>query len=167
MTNGKNKGNAFERKTANAFSERFKDHTGIDKSFRRNADSGSFFGGGNKTRTETHDTEKATFGDIICPSSFKFTIECKHYKTAPALAAMIKQEHGLYDKWIEQAASDAQKGGTEPLLIVKFNNVPEFVVISNKFRHVRHFAVYQDYIFAALDDFLKEPDEFFFDAVAA
>lgn len=161
-TNSKNKGNTFERKTANILSERFAPYTGIEKSFRRNADSGSFFGGSNKSRAETHDTDKASFGDIIAPKNFKFTIECKHYKTAPAMAAMIKQEYALYDKWIEQAENDAEKGDTEPMIIIKFNNVPEFVILSNKFSHMNHFARYKEYILVSLEDCLKEPDEFFF-----
>lgn len=163
-TNSKNKGNTFERKTANTLSERFAAHTGIEKSFRRNPDSGSFFGGGNKGRADTHDTDKASFGDIIAPKDFKFTIECKHYKTAPAMAAMIKQEYALYDKWIEQAENDASKGGTDSMIIVKFNNVPEFVILSNKFSHLRHFAVYKNYVLVSLEDCLKEPNEFFFNA---
>ncbi len=43
--NGKQKGNGFERKIANILSERFKEHTGLEQAFRRNIDSGSFFGG--------------------------------------------------------------------------------------------------------------------------
>ena len=45
--NGKQKGNRFERDIANMFSERFATYTGIEKAFRRNPDSGSFFGGSN------------------------------------------------------------------------------------------------------------------------
>ena len=46
--NGKAKGNSYERKIANLLSARFKDYTGIDQSFRRNPDSGSYFGGQNQ-----------------------------------------------------------------------------------------------------------------------
>lgn len=163
-TNSKNKGNTFERKIANALCERFAAYTGIEKSFRRNPDSGSFFGGGNKSRAETHDTDKASFGDIIAPKDFKFTIECKHYKTAPAMAAMIKQEYAIYDKWIEQAENDASKGDTDMLLIVKFNNVPEFVIVDKKFSHLPNFGVYKGYVLVALEEILKEQDDFFFSA---
>lgn len=158
----KNKGNTFERKTANLLSEHFAPFTGIEKSFRRNPDSGSFFGGGNKGRADTHDTEKATFGDIITPSNFRFTVECKHYKTPPSMSSLIKQEYALFDKWIEQAENDAQKGGTESLIIIKFNNVPEFCVLSNKFTHLKNFGVYKEYILVALEELLKEPNDFFF-----
>lgn len=158
----KNKGNTFERKTANRLSEHFAPHTGIEKSFRRNPDSGSFFGGGNQFRAQTHDTEKASFGDIIAPSNFKFTVECKHYKTPPSLGAMIKQEYSLYDKWIEQAENDAIKGETEVLIIIKFNNVPEFCLVSKKFDHLDNFGVYKDYLMVSLDTILKEPYDFFF-----
>jgi hypothetical protein len=75
--NGKTKGNAFERKIANLLSDRFKDYLGVEKGFRRNPDSGSFFGGKNVARVDQYSQDYAIFGDLICPKEFnKSTDDC-------------------------------------------------------------------------------------------
>jgi hypothetical protein len=165
--NSKNKGNTFERKVSNLLSDRFLDITGIAKSFRRNADSGSFFGGGNKTRTETHDTSKATFGDIIVPEGFAFSIECKHYKDPPSFSSLVKQEVAALDKWITQAEQDGESSGKLPCIIVKYNNVPEVVLIKNLFGSLTPIARYKTYHIVPLADFLAQEDVWFFPTSSA
>jgi len=128
--NGKQKGNSFERKIANLLSDRFKEHTGIESSFRRNPDSGSFFGGSNHSRTEKYDTEFAIFGDLICPKSFAYSVECKHYKTAPTFQSVIGGEVKQWDTWIAQAEQDAVKSNKKMLLLIKYNNVEELVFVN-------------------------------------
>lgn len=129
-TNGKNKGNTFERKIANILSDRFKDYLKIEKGFRRNPDSGSFFGGSNESRTEIYDSDFAIFGDLICPKSFKFSIECKHYKSAPSFQSFITKEVKEWDQWIKQAEQDSRKSNKEMFLLVKYNNVEEIVFLN-------------------------------------
>jgi len=129
--NGKQKGNNFERKVANLLSDRFKEHLGIEKGWRRNPDSGSFFGGQNQTRTETYGTEFAIFGDLICPKAFLYSIECKHYKTAPSFQSIMNGEVKQWDTWIEQAEQDAKKADKKMLLLVKYNNVDELVFVDD------------------------------------
>lgn len=129
--NGKQKGNNFERKVANLLSDRFKEHLGIEKGWRRNPDSGSFFGGQNQTRTETYGTEFAIFGDLICPKAFLYSIECKHYKTAPSFQSIMNGEVKQWDTWIEQAEQDAKKAEKKMLLLVKYNNVDELVFVDD------------------------------------
>lgn len=160
--NSKNKGNTFERKIANLLSDRFLEVTGIPKSFRRNADSGSFFGGANKARTETHDLSKASFGDIITPEEFAFSIECKHYKDPPSFSSLIKQEVAALDKWITQAEQDAESSGKLPAIIVKYNNVPEVVLLREAFGSIVPVAHYKAYQIIALTDFLDQEDGWFF-----
>lgn len=160
--NSKNKGNTFERKIANLLSDRFLEVTGIPKSFRRNADSGSFFGGTNKARTETHDLSKASFGDIITPEEFAFSIECKHYKDPPSFASMVKQEVAALDKWITQAEQDAESSGKLPAIIVKYNNVPEVVLLRAAFGSIVPVARYKTYEIITLTDFLAQEDVWFF-----
>lgn len=158
----KSKGNSFERKVADALSKRFKPRTGIDKAFRRNIDSGSFFGGSNQTRVATHDTSKATFGDIICPDGFKFSIECKHYKAAPSFALILKQDCKEWDKWIMQASQDAVSSGKEMLLVIKYNNVDMFVLVKNT-HGLPHSMRYKEYFVLTLDSFLTLDDSVFFE----
>ncbi len=130
--NGKNKGNTFERKMANMLSERFESLLKIEKGFRRNADSGSYFGGSNTYRVAQHDLDHACFGDLMCPNNFKYSIECKHYKSAPSFQSVFAKDVSQWDTWIAQAEQDATNANKLPLLIIKYNNVPEFVFVKNK-----------------------------------
>lgn len=159
--NGKNKGNTFERKIANALSDRFKEYLKIDKGFRRNSDSGSYFGGANVIRTQQHDLDNACFGDIMCPKNFIYSIECKHYKTAPSFQSIVNKEVTQWDTWIKQAEQDADSSKKLPLLIIKYNNVPEFVLVKNKLV-VDEILKYKDYYSYTLSTLISHPDADFF-----
>jgi hypothetical protein len=162
--NSKAKGNTFERKISNLFSDRFAEHLGITKGFRRASDSGSFFGGTNKARTETHDLSKATFGDIITPDTFAYSIECKHYKTPPSFASIMKQDYKQLNDWLSQAEQDATACGKRVLVIMKFNNVEEVAVISHDDPLVNGNASvrYGSYVFVPLSKFLAGDTGLFF-----
>lgn len=151
--NSKNKGNSFERKIANLLSLTFKDHLGIEQGFRRNPDSGSFFGGTNKFRTQTHDLDHAIFGDLICPDAFKFTVECKHYKSPPTFKSFINGEVSQWDKWLEQAADDAKAANKSAMLIIKYNQVDELVFVTESFPLTSPFS-YNGYNAYKLSDVL-------------
>lgn len=129
--NGKNKGNIFERKISNLLSDKFKDHLGLEKGFRKNPGSGSFFGGRNQSRTETYGTESAVFGDLICPSSFTYSVECKHYKSPPSFQSIISGDVKQWDIWLAQAEQDSKKAEKKMLLVVKYNNVDELVFVND------------------------------------
>ncbi len=161
MTLSKQKGNSFERKIANLFSETFEKHTGISNAFRRNIDSGSFFGAKNQKRIETHLTDNACFGDIMTPDSFKFSIECKHYKTPPSFSALVKQEFKLFDTWIAQAKQDAANAEKAMLVVIKFNNVPEFVIVEGADGEA--FATYKGNSLISMDEWLKRDITYFFE----
>lgn len=160
--NGKNKGNTFERKIANLLSNRFAEHTGLESAFRRNPDSGSFFGGQNQSRTETYDTEYAVFGDLICPRTFDFSIECKNYKTPPSFSSIIKQDCKQIDQWINQASQDALNAKKRMALIIKYNNVSEIVVLPELFGTLKPIINYKEYYIVSLDDFLDQTNDNFF-----
>lgn len=161
--NGKNKGGTFERKIANMLSARFELVTGLKQSFRRNADSGAFFGGSNKKRTATHDLDTANFGDLICPKSFKFSIECKFYKTGPTFSALVKGKLPQWDTWIKQATQDATESKKQMMLIIKYNNVDEVVALNFTLPNQQPFMIYENVFLYRLSDVLLQPDEFFLD----
>lgn len=160
--NSKDKGNSFERKMANLLSERFKEATGLEQAFRRNIDSGSFFGGSNQRRTQTHNVENAVFGDINCPSNFKFTLECKHYKEAPSFKAIMKQDVKAWDLWISQAQQDAKNAGKSMALIIKYNGVDEIVILEKLPESLSSVILYKSYYVVQLVDFLGLDDSSFF-----
>ena len=160
--NSKTKGNNFERKIANVLSARFEIYTGKEKSFRRSQDSGSFFGGSNQYRKETHDLDNATFGDIVTPSKFIFTVECKHYKDAPTMNSLVLQNCKMFDEWISQAEQDSTNSGKKFIIIAKFNNVAEIVIINELFGTLSSVINYKNYFVVNMEDFLKQNDEYFF-----
>lgn len=160
--NGKNKGNTFERKISNMLSARFESVTGIKTAFRRNPDSGSFFGGTNKVRTDTHDLSHANFGDLICPESFKFSVECKHYKTGPSFASIVKSKVTQWDLWIGQATQDAASSNKEMMLIIKYNGVDELVFLEQRLTNLTPILLYKNVFGYRLEDFLSMSDDTFF-----
>lgn len=159
-TNGKQKGNAFERKIANYLSERFKEYTGVEKSFQRSASSGAFFGGKNQSRVEQYSEELHNFGDILCPESFKYVIEAKFYKTPFSINSIIMQSSKQLDDWIEQSEQDASNASRESLLVIKYNNTTPFVLVKEG-RGDEVFR-YKDYYAYNIDTFFSEKDESFF-----
>ena len=161
--NGKSKGNNFERKMANLLSERFAEYLGIEKGFRRNQDSGSYFGGSNSQRTQTHSMDYAVFGDLICPKAFKFSIECKHYKTAPSLQSILDQNVKEWNTWLGQAQQDADNSNKKLALIVKYNKIEELVFLSDTIVNYEQAFKYNSYSIYKLKTFLEQPNEFFFE----
>ena len=161
--NGKQKGNRFERDIANMFSERFSAYTGIESGFRRNPDSGSFFGGKNVARSETHDTDWAVYGDLICPRNFNFTVECKHYKTPPTLNDILKQEVTEWDTWIAQARQDAKACDKKMLIVIKYNRTQTLTITEKDTIKSTVPAInYKDLEIHTLEEVLQESDPFFF-----
>lgn len=161
--NGKAKGNSYERSVSNKLSERFAAYTGIEKSFRRSSDSGSFFGASNQKRIAQYDTSKATFGDIITPDNFRFSIECKNYKTAPTFKSIMNGSVKQWDDWLKQASQDAVNSSKDLLLIVKYNNVEEFVFIKEYLCTENIFLTYNGYSLIKLNNLLLLADQWFFD----
>ena len=161
--NGKQKGNTFERDIANMFSERFAAHTGIEKSFRRNPDSGSFFGGTNIGRKDIYDTDWAIYGDLICPRDFGFTVECKHYKSPPTMNAILKGEVTEWDKWIEQARQDAKACDKKMLIVIKYNRTQTLTITEQDTILATIPTInYKDLEVHTLEDALQESNPFFF-----
>ena len=158
--NGKSKGSAFERKIANLLSARFEAALGVKNGFRRNPDSGSFFGGSNKSRTESYSMDYAVFGDLICPRNFTYSVECKHYKSPPSFQSVIKHTVTQWDGWLSQATQDAVSSNKAMVLIIKYNNV-DIMVFLNSPLDGKYHTKYKDYYIHLLDDWLAQPDAHF------
>lgn len=160
--NSKNKGNSYERKISNILSNKFKEFLNEEKGFRRNPDSGSYFGGSNSKKISTHNLDYAVFGDIICPKNFKYSLECKHYKTPPTFKAIISNKVTQWDTWIKQARLDAQSSGRLPLIIVKYNNVDDIAIVDNAIVELQEVFRYNSSYVYKLDDILKLENSHFF-----
>lgn len=160
--NGKQKGNRFEREVSNTLSKRFEQFSGIPNSFYRNANSGSFFGGTNKQRKETHNTEFAVYGDITCPKSFNYVIECKNYKDPPSLSSILNQDVKQWDDWLLQARQDSTESGKKLLLIIKYNRIEPFCILDTD--SFNSSMSYKGHMIITLDEFLSKDDIFYFTA---
>ena len=161
--NGKNKGSNYERKISNLLSNRFEKFTEKPKSFIRNSDSGAYYGGTNVSRVETHNTDFAVYGDLVCPRNFKFSIECKFYKTPPSWAGMVNHKVTQWDTWIAQSTQDSITANKEFCLIVKYNNVSDTVFLKKSLNNELFYSKYQNLFIYKLDDWLTMPDEYFFE----
>ena len=160
--NGKNKGNSQERKLANLLSKRFESVTGLAQGFRRNPDSGSFFGASNQKRKETHDTTHAHFGDLICPDNFKFSVESKFYKAGPTFAAIVKGKIAQWDIWMAQAKQDAVNSKKDVMLIIKYNGIDELVFVEKQVTGITLIITYNNMYGYKLDDYLQLNNNHFF-----
>jgi hypothetical protein len=154
--NQKKKGNAGELELVHILNERFSPFT-----FKRNFSSGSIFGASNFEKNAGIDESIITAlkGDIICPPSFLFSIEHKFYKEFN-FWDLVTNEKGNLPSWIEQCQRDALEAHRKPLLIVKVNNHPRIVFITEKLKEYKF--EYNSWYCTILDDFLKLPNEFFF-----
>jgi hypothetical protein len=161
--NGKRKGNAFELKVANRLSNRFKEFLNIEKGFRRNQDSGSFFGGKNSDRIAQYDANFIVLGDLVCPKNFKYSVECKHYKTPPTFQSVLNQEIKEWDTWISQAERDSSNSNKIMMLIIKYNNVDEFIISDQEIDKITYAFRYKKYYVYKEKDFLSLDDNFYFD----
>ncbi|QPX63122.1 putative holliday junction resolvase [Campylobacter phage F336] len=151
----KSKGNTFERTVAKMLSDNYADVFNVAQSFQRNISSGSVFGGSNSYRGMNVLNEHTFYaGDIICPSEFKYTIECKHYATAPSFNSLIIQECAQWDKWILQVEADCEISNKLPMLVVKYDNIKPFVFIKHNFGGF--IFKYKDYYVYNFEMFIKE-----------
>lgn len=125
--NGKKKGNSFERTVVKEFKELF-NHEG----FERNAFSGSLYGGSNRFRMQGKDKDHtgSVVGDVIVPTGFPFTLECKAYKDLD-FHNIIQGESKQLDEWISQAEDDANSVDKDFILIIKINNKGTYTLTNN------------------------------------
>jgi Holliday junction resolvase len=108
----------------------------------------------------------ATFtGDLIVPSGFKFSIECK----SANVNVDLLDKSALLDKFLEQAQNDAASIGKLPLLCWKRHRKGWIVAIPVRaFQYYRYcppyFAGYRDWILCRLDALLEiDRNDFWFD----
>lgn len=129
--NSKAKGSGFEGNISKILGEVL-----APMKFRRSQSSGAILGGQNARFMDQFSADaKALFiGDVVPTNEtdvardegwkFKFTLECKFYKTPDNIQHMFFNTK--IKGWWEQAVKDAAKLGKQPLLIFKFNHTEIF-----------------------------------------
>jgi hypothetical protein len=134
--NGKRKGSGFELTIGKKLSEVL-----APLNFKRTQQSGAITGGKNARNNHLFSNAALSIfvGDIFPTNEadveaelgwkFKFSLECKFYKTADNLDHLFANTK--IKGWFEQACTDAAKIGKEPLLIFKFNHTEIFCAVNS------------------------------------
>lgn len=111
-TNGKAKGNVFERKIAKIMTE----WTGIK--FERVPASGGLH----------WKSDNRVYGDIVCNDpEFPFVIECKN-RQAWNMDSLINGSKEV-EKWWKQVTADAEATGKLPMVIFTRNQQPNYIMM--------------------------------------
>lgn len=126
---GKQKGSGFENQVAKKLS------AALDPlKFIRTQGSGARVGGKNFEtigKMFGADALKLFVGDVVpvnereCGHSFKFSVECKFYKTPDSFPSLVAGSANIF-KWMQEAEEDAVKIKRNAVLIFKWNNVNTF-----------------------------------------
>jgi hypothetical protein len=129
---GKAKGNGFESQIAKKLTKALDPLT-----FIRTPGSGARLGGKNFEIFGKMFGEEATklfTGDVAVTNekeagvSFRYSVECKSYKTPDNFTALVSGNANFF-KWFEEAIVDAEKISKLPMLIFKWNHTPVFAAI--------------------------------------
>lgn len=126
----KNKGNRLEREMRDELNKAF-----AVEEFARTPSSGAIMGlsNYNKNKNLEDNTKKTLGSDIICPSWFQFSIECKNYGDKPNYAKLLSSSDTDLDGWIGEVLFDAINAKRSPLLIFRTTRKGTFMVLSNHF----------------------------------
>ena len=137
-TNSKQKGNSFENQVAKKLS------TALSPlKFIRTQGSGARVGGKNfQTIGQLFgdDALKLFVGDVVCSNEkqvidsskeFRFSIECKSYKTQDPFTSLVSGTSNLF-KWMQESITDSKKINRCPMLIFKWNQTPIFCAVLTK-----------------------------------
>ena len=76
--------------------------------------------------------------------------------------SLVLQNCKMFDEWISQAEQDSTNSGKKFIIIAKFNNVAEIVIINELFGTLSSVINYKNYFVVNMEDFLKQNDEYFF-----
>ena len=157
--NCKAKGNRGERELAQILSARF----GLP--FAR---VGVASGARVKNTRLPDDAINVMTGDIIVPAGFRFSVECKSVNKNVDLL----DQSALLDKFLQQAADDAESIGAIPLLCWKRHRkgwiavLPECFVFGKSIVFTNYYSIYREWVVCYLDALLEidQPD-FWFDNI--
>jgi len=89
-------------------------------------------------------------------------VECKHYKSAPTLSSILKQDVKQWDLWIEQAQQDATSSGKEMLIIIRYNNTETLAMTNPNITKLLPIINYKNVEIHTLETVLGLEDSFFF-----
>lgn len=156
----KTKGSTFERWVAEQLNDLYQ-----TTEFCRVPGSGSFMGRSNFQKKEgLKDAARETLtSDIMTPSNFKFTVECKHYADAPKYHHLLDGPSSELDVWLSEVELDASNLKKMPMLIFKTTRKGAYVAIPRSsctnLNLIEYYSVYRNYIIMSFENFKKIEQE--------
>lgn len=153
----KDKGNRLERDIRDLLNNAY-----TTDQFARTPNSGAIMGLSNweKNQKLEDSTKRALGSDIICPSWFRFSIECKNYKDKPNFAKLLWECDSDIDGWIGEVLFDAVNMKRTPLLFFRTTRQGTFCVLPIKFIHVTN--VHRENFLRYREEFMIVRSDFFF-----
>lgn len=154
--NSGSKGKRGERGLRDILSERFKGQI-----FNRVVGSGNRWA----QAVLSEQSKKVLTGDIVCPDSFVFCIECKHGYPQIDLCAVLAKDNAMINEFIDQASKDAERIGKKPLLCWKKDRQPWVAFLRREDLDQSKFTtamIYGKWMAVSLELLLTLPDDFFF-----
>ena len=126
----KSKGNRLEREIRDSLNTAFN-----TEEFARTPSSGAIMGLSNweKNKNLENSTKRALGSDIICPSWFQFSIECKNYGDKPNYAKVLVSSDTDLDGWVGEVLFDAINAKRTPILFFRTTRKGTFVVLPKHF----------------------------------
>ena len=162
--NSKAKGSGFEGKVSKILSETF-----APMKFARTPGSGARVGGKNFGAFGQFFSEAALnlfVGDVVpvneqdCPKDFRFIVECKAYKDADKLEALLSGSSNIY-AWMQEVLTDCVKVNKEGIVIFKWNNTPIYAAVTPQTglpQDIKRIILNNGIMVCHLDDLLKVTD---------
>jgi hypothetical protein len=157
----KRRGNGGELELSKVFCERFP-----DKKFFRSIGSGNRW-----SQVDLSEEMKNAFtGDIVCPTNFKFVIECK-YGYADIEMCGIFSGHKQFDEWLKKVRRDADSLKKHPIVCWRKPHyewlafIPYELFLS-QFKQPTIFLKYikeEEWAIIPLNKLLELPNDFWFD----
>lgn len=134
----RDKGSAFEREVAKAFSAAF------SAPFVRSSGSGAWLGGKNARRAAPGAARRDRLGDITCPDGLPFIVEAKRYKEIPDMFVPSAKLNG----WLDQLLQGV-RGDDVPILVFKADRKPALAAVPGELGvHVAPHVHYMRYYHA-------------------
>lgn len=165
------KGKRLEREVKD-----FLNKTYDTEEFSRTPGSGALMGQSNFQRNiGMEDATKQVLGsDLICPTWFKFSIECKNYADSPNYSTIIKSSDKKLDYWLAETLFDSINLKLSPMLFFRTSRKGTHVAYPSQFfPHIRpkYHTNYDCFTIMGQDDFAqyaeqwKEDNEVNFEAI--
>lgn len=152
--NSKKKGNRGELQLCKLLSERFHPHE-----FSRTPGSGNRW-------AQVRFVKKDFLGDIVCPDTFRFVLECKHGYPDIDLHNLMEHRNKKLDGFFQQAMDESERANLPPMLCWKKDRIPWLAfVLKTDLPQVEQFSTclyYDAWVCLSLKELLKLDNEFFF-----